>query len=556
MLMMLAAASCPAHADRLVAGFGAEGGEDHLKNMAKSGLTAQFLCVRLAPQMQMSVDARGRVVGSLSAEKRKSYVDRANQAARLGIDIYLVTAFFSEYVEQLKKLGPYTQAYVQGPTRYISPGEKPAPGPLEERYWLGQLLSEARFAAELSRQCPNVKGFLIDVEMYGGDLMWRLNSSFDDQTFAAATAEMGRRGVLAAEAEPAKVARDGRYEWLAEHKLLNTYFEIEADLVADIARRLRREIDAVNPDFQLGMLPYETMWFYDGWLRGLATRRAPVIVCSEAEYNPGFTPALPARVEHLEQSGIPFRYMPGLFLHTHSPDQIRRHARRCLDAVNGYWLFTTYSLWQQDPSKLRGPYLIKADRRQYWDALGAANRQGAPPAEPDRRYTCPGSTLLTGNRHYPGPKAQLPLSVTYSREPDVPFYGDPKRSKPFDGAEEDAIGTVAWHASTDEPLTVVVDLSKSARIERVRLAAGHILANHPSVVDGNIELFTSEDATTWYPMQRIDLFDGRGKSMPKTDFDELGIRARYVRIVFTARHVVRHSVWTLSELAVWGALDS
>ena len=387
--------------------------------------------------------------------------------------------------------------------------------------------------------------------MYAGDLMWRSNSSFDDQTFAAVMEQMGKKGLLTDEVDAAGVDRAKRYEWLLEKNLLEEYFTIEEGLVADIARRFRKEIDAINPDFQLGIFPYEANWFYDGWVKGLASDKSAVLICSEAEYNHGLTLSAFAQEARLKTFGVDFRYMPGLYFLKHSPKQMAIHARRCLDAFDGYWMFTTYSLWQDEPKKLRGAYIIQAARDQYFEALGKANR-GEITAGPDERYVTQGYTLLTNNEFYPGPKVDLPLKVTYSREPDAPLYGDPKRSKMFDGAEEEAFATAVWLAKADEEISIVVDLSKPLLIERLRFIGGHILSNYPSVVDGSVEISMSLDGKMYYPIATEVLLEGRGKWTPDMDYDKLGIRGRYVKVAFKARHVINHSVWAVSELAVWG----
>ena len=535
----------------IISGFGAEGDPEHMANMAGSGLNSHFWCVRAAPQMQLTLDEAGRVIGTLPDEKLQGYIGRAEMAAKYGIDLYMLSGFFAEYITQLAELGPYHKAFVQGPTRYISPGEKGAPGPLEEKYWLGQLLCEARLAAELSLEYASVKGFLVDVEMYGGDLMWRCNSSFDDQTFAAVMARLQERQLVPGGADPAEAQRDQRYDWLVQHNLLKDYFAAQEDLACDVARRFRAEIDKINPSLQLGLLPYEPNWFYNGWLRGLSREGSCVLVCSEEEYSSGYTPTVPATVAYLEEMGVEFRYMPGLFFLKHSPGQLAAQARRCLAAVNGYWLFTTYSLWQKEPEKLRGPYLIQASRGQYWQALGQANTDGYD-AGPDLRYVHPGYVLLTNNKFYVGPKLELPPTVTYSREPDVLFHEDPQGTKLFDGGERRAFGTVAWHVQADEEVSVTVDLTRPLLIERLRLDAGHILSHYPSVVDGSIVIMTSMDGVRYYPIADEPLLEGRGKSTADMDYAGLGIRARYVKVVLKAKHVVTHSVWTISELAIWG----
>ena len=160
--------------------------------------------------------------------------------------------------------------------------------------------------------------------------------------------------------------------------------------------------------------------------------------------------------------------------------------------------------------------------------------------------------MLTNNEFYPGPKLDLPLKVSYSNEPDVMYFEDQERTKLFDGGEMQSIGTVAWRAKVDKEISAVVDLSKPMLLERIRFDGGHILSYYPSVVNGSIEILTSMDGKMYYPIATENLLDGRGKDMPDMDYDKLGIRARYVKIVFAAKNVKKYSVWSISELAVWG----
>ena len=68
---------------------------------------------------------------------------------------------------------------------------------------------------------------------------------------------MGEEQLLEQDASPEQVPREDRYQWLEDNGLLEDYFALAEQRVADIARRFRRKIDAINPDFQLGLLPYE-----------------------------------------------------------------------------------------------------------------------------------------------------------------------------------------------------------------------------------------------------------------------------------------------------------
>ena len=540
-----------ASAQRLIGGFGAESNKEQLASFAASGVNAQLWVIRAAPQMKLRVDERGRVVmAQMNAHKRENYANYARMAGRHGVDLYVVAAFFQEYVKQLQQLGPYARAVIQGPTRYHPPGEKPAPAPLEERYWLGQLLCEARLVAELSKEHPSIKGFLVDTEMYAGQIMWRWHCSFDDQTLAAVAAVMKRRGRLKAGLDPMQAPRAERYEWLKDNGLLDDYFDIQEELVAGLGRRFRQEIDKINPKLVLGFLPYEANWHSHGWARGLSSPGRPVLICSEAEYSPGFTPRTLSRIANLRARKIPCRYWPGLMIGAFSPKQLAYQARRCLQAADGYWMFTTYSLWQPRPERLRGAYLIKASRDQYWAALKRANEPGVlmPPEQPAWRFESPGNALLTANGFYPGPKVKLPVKVTYSVPPDVPRFGDSAGAKLFDGGHGDAYATVAWYAKKHKQITVVIDLSRQVLAERVLVQVGHTLENWRGPGDGRAALWGSTDGKMYYPISKAST------PMSKIDADKLGIRVRFLKLILEARGAPRYGVWALSELAVWGSL--
>ncbi len=533
-----------------MAGYDGLGQEENLKTFSQNGLNTHFRSLRIASKLNLKVNSKGQVVTATPPEEWKSLINYCRKAEEYGIDIYLIAGFHQEHVDQLEKLGPYNKAVIQGPTRYHGPGEKPAPGPLEEKYWLGQLLSEAKYAAELSKSYPNVKGLLIDVEMYAGQIMWRTHCSFDDQTYQAVMQKLGKKkpGL-----NPSKVAKDNRYNWLLENNLLEDYFSVEEQLVTDIARRFRSEIDAINPDFELGILPYEANWFYDGWIKGLSTPTSSVLICSESEYSGGLAPSAFAKIDRLKKKGANFRYLPGLMPKYYSPKQFGIMAKQCLDLTAGYWIFTTYSLWQPEPEKLWGDYLIQAPAAQYWQSLAKANKSqsSAVSEETGTEYNCPGFSLLTKNKFYSGPKAALPVKVNYNTSPNVVLYRESKESKLFDGADYEPFGTVAWHAVKGEEIATVIDFSRPIDIQKIRLKAGHTLAASPSVLSGVITTAISLDGKVYYPVGEEKLFKGFKISKPFT-YDTLGITARFVKISMKAEDVSEHSVWAFSEIAVWG----
>jgi len=196
-------------------------------------------------------------------------VEFARTAQRYGLDVYFTEFLYIGESQQVANLEPYAKAYVGGPVRYGASGEVAMPAPLERRYWLGLLLAAARFYAELSLECPNVKGFLFDEETYAPEFMWRNNSSLDDQTFTAVLEEMRKAGSLTTDVTALSIPREQRWSWLESQGLIKAYLEAQEGLVYErIARPFRTQVDKINPRFQLGFYPCAPNWFYHAWARG------------------------------------------------------------------------------------------------------------------------------------------------------------------------------------------------------------------------------------------------------------------------------------------------
>ena len=531
------------------AGYAATANRDYNKILLDSGLTTAIWAIRPGPAMELRLDDAGRV-HSAGIDRAMDHGLRgyARLAGQQGLELYAKVGFYPDYVKQLKGLGPYHQAFVQGPTRYMSPGKKPGPGPLERKYWLGQLLCEAQYIARLSLEHPHIRAFLVDVEMYAGGIMWRRNSSFDDQTFQAVMKLLAADGRAQLADSGMQVEAPKRYDWLEGQGVLEAYFEGQSHLVERIAVEFRKAVHTINPRLQLGFLPYESNWFYQGWARGLGTEDLPVLICSESEYGRGITPSARGSARRLEKMGISARYLPGFHFPRWSPNQLANQAALANEQFNGYWLFTTYSLWQPKPEILWGPYLLQADRDQYVAALAAANA-GKVKAAPGP-YHCSSGKLLTGNAHFEGSQSRLALSVAYSVQPDVPFYQDPGKDKMFDGIEFDSAGTVAWRADRNESIVVDVDLGRSVRIGRLLLRAAHQLLEHPRFTKGTITTLTSQNGKVFYRLSKRTLVDGMHDDLLIRE--NLGIVARIVRIEMKTEQSKPHGVWAISELALWG----
>ncbi len=530
----------------LRAGYAGTSNDAHTRMLLNAGLNAHLWSSRIAPMFELEVDASGQVrrVG-IDPEKDRSfraYVQRSNE---LGLDLVVSTAYRKVHREQLEGLTEINHAVVQGPTRYLRVGERGVPSPLEEKYWMGQLLEEARYVAEVANENPNIRAFVFDLEAYAENVMWRHNSSFDDATFFAAIDLVAEREGEAVRTAAQRVDPDDRYDWLREHGLLEAYFAAQSELVTEMAVRFREAVREVNPDLALGFVYYEPNWMHDGWARGLGTPDQPCIVFSELEYHDGIGPSSRGLAQRLDDQGIQAWYMAGLQPEHFTPARFAAQADKGNRWHNGFWFFTSYSLWQPEPGKLWGPYLIRAASEQYVEALGEVHEPGyAPPADD-------GPTLLTGNAFYDGTAAPALPRVAYSRTPDVPFYDDPDGTKLFNGIENVGPGAVAWYAQPEEELVVDIDLQREVEIDRLRLRAGHSLMDHPMVESGTLTILTSTDGEHYYPYEKIK---NPGHHRRGTfAFDDVGLRARYVRLVMQAEATPEYGVWAVSELVLWGS---
>lgn len=123
--------------------------------------------------------------------------------------------------------------------------------------------------ARLSLTYRNLKGALLDFEIYDANSTDGFCESYDDATFAGFLREGGRT-VPSPLPPPAK-----RQAYLDKLQILPLYIESQAKRVGERALALRRAVDAVNPDFQIGVYGWGA--FKESILRNVASERAPAL---------------------------------------------------------------------------------------------------------------------------------------------------------------------------------------------------------------------------------------------------------------------------------------
>ena len=126
------------------------------------------------------------------------------------------------------------------------------------------------------------------------------------------------------------------------------------------------------PGVELGVLDLDRNLFpHRALARALARTGVPTADYSECSYATAGDPldAARTRLDRLGLAKAPL--YGGLWLQRFTPEQLRPALESIDRHADGFFIFTTYSLWQQ-PARLDGPYTLKAPAARYAQALAEA----------------------------------------------------------------------------------------------------------------------------------------------------------------------------------------
>ena len=224
--------------------------------------------------------------------------------------------------------------------------------PLDSAYWRSALLDRAE---EMIAALPGAKRLAIDLEIHSGSRKYydagpcRCEACLDEYTRGRG-AEFGGRG-----------ARSD----------LMSYQELR---LTRILTALLRTFAARHPGVEIGVLDLDRDTFVHGSpARALARSNVPTASYSERSYAKGGVTLRDAR-KRLDTLGLPNApLVGGLWLKRFPPRQVPAALRSVIDRADGYFVFTTYSLWRE-PSRLTGPYTLLGSPAEYWRALREVNR--------------------------------------------------------------------------------------------------------------------------------------------------------------------------------------
>ena len=214
-------------------------------------------------------------------------------------------------------------------------GEDNRPSPTDAAAWQKLVVDEALRAYRQSvADGTPIAGVSIDLEMYGAKFMevYSNAATFDDPTYQAFWKDRTEK------LDYETVAPEKRFDFLAEHDLLDDYYRFLEARIEEIARNVRTQIHAEAPDLLIGFLQYLDNWFYRGFVRGLGTPEMPVIAFTENTYH-GYGYNADYEYNYFRDNGQHALYVPGFWPRTIHPDSLGPQVYAAGVEADGYWFF-------------------------------------------------------------------------------------------------------------------------------------------------------------------------------------------------------------------------
>lgn len=224
--------------------------------------------------------------------------------------------------------------------------------PLDSAYWHSVLIERAREFLALS---PDVGGLVLDLEVYFGDA-----HHYDRGPCRCP-------GCLSEyNAEPVGAALSA-----GEIYGLHAFEEVR---LTRVLTAMLRAFALLHPGVEIGVFDLDLDSFVHRALaRALALSGVPTVDYCEATYATGAVALAEVR-ERLTAVGLgDISIIGGFWLKKWTPDRLEPAIAEMNRSADGYFVFTTFSLWS-DPRRLAGPYTVAGAQGDYWAALRRANQ--------------------------------------------------------------------------------------------------------------------------------------------------------------------------------------
>lgn len=561
----------------------------------------------------LDLDSANWKKDKLVVDYRKEYVDELVKITEHAADRGIRTIFMSTY--SLNKMKPtlerlgYSKAYVEGPYRYVSAGQREDASPFDKILWEGLIGAYGEHIARLSLKHP-IFGIMHDAEHYGGGTMYLQGCGYGNDSFVPYLESRG----IAKTAD--NVPAGTRYEYLKNNGLLHDYWGYLEERIYLQGRTLAKRWHSINPNLVLGIWPLFDNWFSKGFLRGLGGEVSSLGL-SHCSYVSGSFQER-SMAEYFESKNSNLKYMPGfLNLRDYKAEDMEYHVKLSLEATGGrYWILSPQK-------RLRNPNYRDALSRAYNKAtkiktaddkpaidleyailiknhepllvVGTAQKKDSFENKPlltlrsvrggavlceklpmelteDGRYGVEIKLVrLLTNNLYQEDGFRSGLCYEYKPTPRRILYEDTEHTKLIDGRAYGFFGTTAAWKKDVTHAEVIFDLHRRYQITRVALSqpkkledgfggptrmaldlglnGKQWLRSLPFIAD----LPLAEDYKLNEPKVPID--SGRhGRAWLNWFAEDLNEEARWLRIRLDREHKA-NAVISLGEVLIWGAFN-
>ena len=217
--------------------------------------------------------------------------------------------------------------------------------PLDSPFWCSALLDRA---SEVLAAVPAARRLVVDLEIYTGS-----RHHYDAGPCRCSTC-LG------------EFARSGRGGNPGDSSALEAF---EEDRLTHILAVLLGEFAKEHPGIELGVFDLDFDSFvHRAMARALVQANVPTVDYTERTYSRGGAEIAAARAA----LGPRVPLIVGLYLKRFTPGALADSVQSVVRRADGYFIFSTYSLWQ-DPKRLAGAYTLAGPPSQYWTALRRAN---------------------------------------------------------------------------------------------------------------------------------------------------------------------------------------
>ena len=224
-----------------------------------------------------------------------------------------------------------------------------------------QLFENAFQLAAISRKLP-IKAIKIDLES-----IHNMGISYDDRAWKLFAGENGL---------PEKLSIAERIRSLKSRNLNDSYKKWFQEQLGKVAKRFEREMHLINPSVKLGMMPAHKGWFYEAFIKNLATPEMPAIMDSWIMYNiNGFTKQVLEEQEYIKNLNPDNIFIPWFRINNYYPDDIGVQAYHAAFGTDGYsaWVLT---MLREDQNSLLNYHKLPQSHspQEYWNGFAKANK--------------------------------------------------------------------------------------------------------------------------------------------------------------------------------------